>query len=177
MKEFFPSGHPYFPIINIDDVKKDESRICPDKPHVIGIDFNDLSHEKILTREFPKYISEYDYPSEKRSCERPFDFYNNNPNFSWLDSRTLFVMLRILKSKNMIEIGSGYSSLLTADVNRKFLNNRLNFTCIEPYPEEFLLNPIPGISELIKSKVEHLPLSIFNKLKSGDILFIDSSHV
>ena len=82
MKEFFPSGHSYSPIINIEEAKKDESRIWPDKPHVIGIDFNDLSHEKILTREFPKYISEYDYPSEKRSCERPFDFYNNNPNCS-----------------------------------------------------------------------------------------------
>jgi len=77
----------------------------------------------------------------------------------------------------MIEVGSGYSSLLTADVNRRFLNNELALTCIEPYPAPFLLEGVPGMSELIESQVQDVPLSTFERLQSGDILFIDSSHV
>lgn len=62
----------------------------------------------------------------------------------------------------MIEIGSGFSSLLTANVNRRFLDGSLRFTCIEPYPREFLLNGVPGISRLIQKKVQDVPLEIFD---------------
>jgi hypothetical protein len=77
----------------------------------------------------------------------------------------------------MIEIGSGFSSLLTADVNRRFLDGTLEFTCIEPYPAAFLSDGVDGISTLIPSKVQDVPLDVFSQLSSGDILFIDSSHV
>jgi hypothetical protein len=33
----------------------------------------------------------------------------------------------------MIEVGCGWSSLLTAQVNRKHLNSELRFTCIAPH--------------------------------------------
>ncbi len=38
----------------------------------------------------------------------------------------------------MIEVGCGWSSLVTARVNREYLEGALEFTCIEPYPPEFL---------------------------------------
>jgi hypothetical protein len=77
----------------------------------------------------------------------------------------------------MIEVGSGFSSLLTADVNARFLSGGMHFSCIEPFPREFLKSPIPGLSELIIEKVEDLPFSLFEELNEGDVLFIDSSHV
>jgi Rps23 Pro-64 3,4-dihydroxylase Tpa1-like proline 4-hydroxylase len=171
-----PAGHFYSPIISIDNIRQAEARIWPSNPEILEIDFNDTSHKYILSNIFPRYIDAYDYPAY---CEEGNEsgFYTENSQFSWLDAKALFVMLRYLCPKNMIEIGSGYSSLLTADVNRRFLNSELNFTCVEPYPRNFLLQGVPGISSLIQQKVEDLPVSIFTSLKSGDILFIDSSHV
>ncbi|WP_019498101.1 class I SAM-dependent methyltransferase [Pseudanabaena sp. PCC 6802] len=172
----FPEGHFYSPIVNIEDVKKSRDKIWMSKPEVLGIDFNDLSHKTLLSEVFPKYLANYDYPSEKQDKAI---YHTNNPQFGWLDSRVLFAMLRYLSPQRMIEVGSGYSSLLIADVNCRFLKSQLEFICIEPYPPSFLLEDIlfQGISCLIQEKVEDLPVSTFANLKSGDVLFIDSSHV
>ena len=61
----------------------------------------------------------------------------------------------------MIEVGSGFSSLVTARVNREFLDRAIHFTCIEPYPREFLTNGVDGISDLIVAKVQDVPLETF----------------
>ena len=86
-------------------------------------------------------------------------------------------MLNQWKPKRVIEVGSGFSSLLTAHVNHNMLNNSIDFTCIEPYPREFLKKKIPGLNNVIVEKVQNLDKSIFTALEAGDILFIDSSHV
>lgn len=170
----FPDGHFYSPIVNFKDAKNSEARIWPEKPKVLGIDFNDASHKNLLTQVFPKYLKDYKYPDK---AVDEFRFFTTNGQFGWLDPQALFCLLRYLKPQRMIEIGSGFSSLLVADVNQRFLANQLNFTCIEPYPRDFLLKGVPGISNVIQQKVQDVPLSTFAELKSGDILFIDSSHV
>ncbi len=76
-----------------------------------------------------------------------------------------------------IEVGCGYSSLLTANVNSEHLNNSVDFTCIEPYPRPFLQKPVPGLNKVIVKKVQQVDKSVFETLDKGDILFIDSSHV
>ncbi len=86
-------------------------------------------------------------------------------------------MLRGLRPKRMIEIGSGYSSLVTARLNRQDLGYDLTFTCIEPNPLPFLVDGVAGIDDLIVSKVQDVPLELFSELGDGDVLFIDSSHV
>ena len=177
MKKPFPDGHFYSPIVDIKCIKKDEARIWPDKPEILGIDFNKSSHEKFIFEHFPNYLNEFDYPYEPEDRETAHGYFINNPQFSWLDARALFVMLRTLRPKRMIEIGSGYSSLLTADVNQRFFENGMEFTCVEPYPESFLTTEVVGISKIIQSKVEETSLSVFETLESGDFLFIDSSHV
>jgi hypothetical protein len=77
----------------------------------------------------------------------------------------------------MIEVGSGFSTLLAADVNRRFLDSSMEITCIEPFPRPFLRNGVPGVTRLLEAKVQDIPLHEFAALEAGDILFIDSSHV
>ncbi len=144
---------------------------------MIGLDFNPSSHEKYLTEHFPKYLHEFDYPMEPADKISNQDYCWENPHFSKLDAPTLFVMLRKLCPQRMIEIGSGYSSLLTADVNRRFFGNKMDFICVEPYPGDLLTGDVTGITNIMQAKVEDLPLSVFEDLEEGDILFIDSSHV
>lgn len=173
----FPDGHFYSPVININEVKGYSKSLWHGALTLPGIDFNGPSQQKFIEEEFAMFINDYSYPDEITQFDTPDTFYTNNSQFGWLDSRVLFVMLRSLRPNHMIEIGSGFSSLLTANVNRRFLDGSLRFTCIEPYPREFLLNGVPGISRLIQKKVQDVPLEIFDELNSGDILFVDSSHV
>jgi hypothetical protein len=85
-------------------------------------------------------------------------------------------VLRQFRPRRVIEVGCGWSSLVTARVNREYLDGSLDFTCIEPFPRDFLKDGVDGISRLIQSRVEDLPIGPFLELRENDILFIDSSH-
>ncbi len=66
------------------------------------------------------------------------------------------------------------------DTNEQFLNGKVKFTFIEPYPDRLfsLLRPQekPAV-HLIRQKLEEVPLPVFEALEAGDVLFIDSTHV
>jgi hypothetical protein len=173
----FPDGHFYSPVVDMDEAKKDQHRIWSEKLDVLGVDFNESAHRSFLTETFPSLFGAYDYPEELPAGAPDHQFYTRNSQFSWLDSRTLFVMLRRFRPARMIEIGSGFSSLLTADVNCRHLGGVLHFTCVEPYPRPFLLAGVPGIARVVQQRVQDVPLREFEPLQAGDILFIDSSHV
>jgi hypothetical protein len=172
----FEPGHFYSPIVDTDAVARRRERVWPAQPTIAGIDFNDASHHQVLTELFPRFMPEYDYP-EHADAASPHRFYTRNPQFSWLDSRALFVLLRAWRPERIIEVGSGHSSLLMADVNRRFLDRSIDITCIEPYPQPFLTQGVDGIARLLEREVQDVELEAFRRLGAGDVLFIDSSHV
>jgi predicted O-methyltransferase YrrM len=172
----FPVGHFYSPITDRDTVRAQADKLWAGQTACQGIDFNDAQHIEVLTEWYPRFMPAWNYPFDG-DPNTPQGFFMGNDQFSHLDARTLFVFLQALKPKRVIEIGSGYSSLLTADVNHRLMNSSFEFTCIEPYPREFLVRGFPGLSRLVQSKVEDLELSEFESLEKNDILFIDSSHV
>lgn len=89
-------------------------------------------------------------------------------------------MIRYFKPTRVIEVGSGYSTFLSA---RAILKNKAEYginaelIAIDPYPKDILRKWFPGLSKLIVEEVQNVDLSEFKKLKENDILFIDSSHV
>jgi hypothetical protein len=172
----YPPGHFYSPVVDTVAIEARKREIWPARPEITGIDFNDARHREILVELFPRYLPDYDYP-ELADGEDTDRFYTRNSQFSWLDARALFVLLRATSPRRLIEVGSGYSSLLIADVNRRFLGGRMEVTCIEPYPRPFLKRPITGIERVVEQQVQRLPLRTFDALQGGDVLFIDSSHV
>jgi len=171
-------GHFYSPIVDPEELADRTDELWPPAPEIIGIKCNDEYHRRVLEEFFPEYIGNYDYPEKSDVADVDLrHFYTQNSQFSWLDSRSLFVLLQAWQPNRIIEVGSGYSSILMADVNRRFLDGKTHITCIEPYPRPFLQDPEIGVSELIEEKVQDVPLERFDQLEAGDILFIDSSHV
>jgi hypothetical protein len=76
----------------------------------------------------------------------------------------------------MIEVGCGWSSLVSARVNRECLGGAMDFSCIEPYPPDFLSEEVDGITRLIATTVQEVPVERFLELQARDVLFIDTSH-
>jgi hypothetical protein len=171
----FPAGHFYSPIVDTGELKTRQASVWPLAPTTLGIDFNDASHRQVLEEFFPAYYSGFDYPA--RSAGNPQRFYVENDQFSWLDCRALFVLLRAWQPERFIEVGSGFSTLLVADVNRRFLGSSMAITCIEPYPRSFLHSRELGLDRLLVAKVQDVDPAVFESLGAGDVLFIDSSHV
>ncbi len=105
------------------------------------------------------------------------DFFINNPNFGAGDAELYYLMLRNRSPKKIIEIGAGYSTMLclkAIEKNREE-GHECELVCIEPFEMPFL-NAVSNIT-LIRSEVEKLDIDLFKTLRSGDILFIDSSHI
>lgn len=170
----FPIGHFYSPIANPIDIRDREEKIWATKNTLPGINLNEDVQLSTL-KNIESYVSDINYPSEQQ--DDPTIYFYGNDQFPVLDAEFLFCALRYFKPKVMIEVGSGFSSLIVADVNRRFFGNNLDFSCIEPYPRQFLIDGVEGITRLITKKVEDVDLEYFDQLNSGDILFIDSSHV
>lgn len=167
-------GHFYSPIVDAESAREDAARIWPKNPTVHGIDFNDATQRRLLAEVFPRLIGDYVYPENGPDDDVLMTYYEDNGQFSHLDSRAAFCLLRHLKPRRIVEVGSGYSTLLMLDVNRRFLGNACQITCIEPYPRPFLLW---ADIDLVRKRVQDVPLDFFAGLDRGDVLFIDSSHV
>jgi len=103
------------------------------------------------------------------------DYYYENPAFHGMDAIIYYYMIRYFKPKRLVEIGCGYSTLIAAKA--VLLNKVTEFVCIEPYPPAFINEQVPGINKLITKFIQDIPIAFFEALESGDILFIDSSHV
>jgi hypothetical protein len=88
-------------------------------------------------------------------------------------------MLRALRPRRIIEIGSGFSTCAILDTNRLCLGGQAQVTCIDPHPDvlrKLLANSQDPVT-IVESKLQDIGPGIFEELGPNDILFIDSSHV
>lgn len=96
-----------------------------------------------------------------------------NDYFSGLDAIVYYSLIRHLKPRRVIEIGSGYSTRIAGQALARNADGA-TLTCIEPNPER--LNGHALNIELIQKRVEEIEVDFFSQLEANDILFIDSSH-
>ncbi len=87
-----------------------------------------------------------------------------------------YQMIRLLKPRRIIEIGSGHSTIVALSALEQCVREdagyQFDITAIEPYP--WFRHPK---LRLLETMVERVPLDEFANLEAGDILFIDSSHM
>lgn len=139
-----------------------------DKPsEAIGIDFREEAQLALL-RELAAYAPELDDVPWNRTGD---SYHFNNGAFGGVDAFALYGLIRHLRPRLVIEVGAGWSSLLTERALAR--NGEGSLRCIEPYPEPWL----KGSFEVIRAQVEDLGVAPFADLQANDILFIDSSHV
>lgn len=116
-------------------------------------------------------FKEEDEPEEGR-------FFFSNTMFEWCDADYWYNVVRHFKPRRIMEIGSGYSTLvaqaaITANVKEDaaYLCEHI---CIEPYEAPWLERT--G-AKVLRQKVQDLDLDVFLTLQRNDVVFIDSSHM
>ena len=174
---FVPPGHFYSPIPDIDEIRKDEKTIFGSVPRKIsGIELHEEEQLKLLAR-FAKFYEEMPFQAEKSEGLR---YFFKNPAYGYCDAILLHCMIRFLKPKRIMEVGSGFSSCMMLDTNEFMFANSIETTFIEPYPD-LLLSLVKGADKerirVIPSRLQDVDLSEFRTLEENDILFIDSTHV
>ena len=172
----FAPGHYYSPMPDAGELLSEprRSQIWASPPREApGVDWRDEEQERLCREVFARQDRLELAPEETGD---PTEYFTANDQYPALDAWLLEAMLRHLQPARMIEVGSGFSSLVSARVNRERLGGAMDFTCIEPYPRGFLLEGVPGISALRVEKIQDTPLEVFEALGAGDVLFIDTSH-
>jgi len=97
----------------------------------------------------------------------------NQDWFAGLDAAAAYAMVRHHAPERIVEVGSGHS---TRFMVRAIQDGGLSctLTAIDPAPRaDISALPI----DLHQSIVQKAPLASFAELQSGDVLFIDSSHI
>jgi predicted O-methyltransferase YrrM len=172
----FPLGHYYSPLPDNRELAEEpfHSVVWPDQPRPTpGIDWNERLQRSLAADVF---AAQERLAFADRETGDPTEYWTRNDQYPALDAWVLEGFLRYLRPKRMIEIGSGFSSLVSARVNREFLGGSMRFTSVEPYPRDFLQAGVPGISELRVELIQETPLELFEELEDGDVVFVDTSH-
>lgn len=163
------SLHYYEPTYAESDLPADTTR----ERSLPGLDLNEQGQLRL--------IGELDFAEELAALplqagEGHFGYIN--PMYGFGDAELYYSIIRRMKPRRIIEVGCGHSTLvalLAIEANRRESSDyRCEMACIEPYEVPWLEST--GVT-VIRERVERIDLALFDTLESGDILFIDSSHV
>jgi len=171
----FPPTHYYSPLPDVAGVK-DRLRRWYRESEFRGISW-DLPKQIGLLSRLGEYASELELlPAFAEVSQQGY-----GPGYGEVEAQILYLMLRLFKPTQVIEVGSGVSTffaLSALEANRKTNSSHARLTCVDPYPSDKLRELCQRSRvELVDSEVQDVPVSRFCQLGSNDLLFIDSSHV
>ena len=127
---------------------------------------------KTVLEELTTFSSEF-IPPVDGDKENPSVYFWKSGQFGYSDAMAYYCFVRHLRPSTILEIGSGFSTLVAMEAVGK--NGAGAIHCAEPYPRSFLVDN-PSIT-LHERTAQSLDAGFINDLLSdGDILFIDSTH-
>lgn len=140
-----------------------------------GIDLRLDRQLHFLNTELAPFIEEF---SSELHCGEDGGFELWNGQYMGGDAELLYAMVRHLKPSRVIEIGSGFSTMVSAAACRR--NGRegspAELIAIDPMPRTEIAG-LEGLTRIERVDCRSLPASVLTDLDPGDVLFIDSSHV
>jgi hypothetical protein len=171
-------GHYYSPIPDpaAELAHLDTMRLDRTPAEVLAIDFNDAGQQALVEALAGTY-------GELPFADGPtpgLRYHFDNPYYGHGDAIMLYAMLRHLRPRRIVEIGSGYSSCVMLDTSSRFLDGQTACTFVEPYPDRLLSLAMPGDRErftLVEQRLQDVDPGLFAALEPNDLLFIDSTHV
>lgn len=141
-----------------------------------GIRIDEEEQISFVEDELAGYISEFQPPLEPSGEQDAY--YLRNNFYGGVDAQILYGMIRRHRSRRVIELGSGYSSMVVAAAAER---NRAEgvateHTIIDPYPSAALSESFKRRTQVMAMPVQEVPLGLFSRLGDGDALVVDTSH-
>jgi predicted O-methyltransferase YrrM len=125
---------------------------------------------EFVERELGEFCREFDPPMSAADAG-PHRFYLRNGTYETVDAELLYAMARRFKPQRILELGSGYSTLILREaLERQDAVDALR--TYDPYPSHLLMAHWP----VTRLPVQDIPDDVFRSLGPGDLLFVDTSH-
>lgn len=177
----FPPGHCYSTLPLLEEIRANEE-VLFGVSEKLGIDL-DLEGQFRLLSVLGEIYPSCPYVIESvgdRVARDHLRYRHPNGQFALGDAILLHCMLRHLRPRRFIEVGSGWTSCVMLDTRELFPELPLDCVFIEPYTDRLrsaIFDRDLQHCEILETQVQKVPPTFFETLDENDILFIDSSHV
>lgn len=134
-----------------------------------GVSWDEEAQLRYLEQHLAGYVSEFSPPPGFR-----FD----NGLYGAIDTELLHAMVRHLKPKRLVELGSGVTSVImgAACERNRAEGHPVRYRAFDPYPQSTMVEATRRATELVLQRAEDIALDVFQELGAGDILFVDTTH-
>ncbi|GAC1655240.1 MAG: class I SAM-dependent methyltransferase [Gemmatimonadaceae bacterium] len=163
--------HFYSPIPDLDQMPDEFfGRRC----HLPGINIDLDGQLALLASSLSPFVAEFP--------ERgPDNFVMRNGGYENVDAEILYAMVRHTKPRRLVEIGTGFSTLVSAAGAKVNASEGapLKFVSIDPNPSVNTRKTLDASLDVEQRPVavQDVPIDEFVALDAGDILFVDGTHV
>ncbi len=140
-----------------------------------GLEIDVDAQLAFLEQHLHPYLHEFHPPVHEQG--RP-GFYLANGFYGSVDAEILYGMIRHFKPRRLVELGSGYSTLVTREAAR--LNDLdgqpIDHRVFDPYAGDHTHMSPTELARIARLPATQVPLDEFLALEAGDVLFVDTTH-
>jgi hypothetical protein len=108
-------------------------------------------------------------------------YYYDNPVYPSGDALVLSSFIREFLPRRIVEVGCGFSSAIALDTADQVSPHKIDFTFIDPNLadrfDNLLMPDDRNRVKALNTPVQQVNLEVFDRLESGDLLFLDTTHV
>jgi Methyltransferase domain len=162
----------YSPLPAVDELPEE---VWTRRSPLEGIHFDSAEQLQFVKENLARHIPEFDPDFDTGTSCGSYDI--RNLAYDEVDSELLYAFVRFLRPARVIELGSGFSSLVLAhacEANRMD-GNACAYEIFDPHPRPFI-RELPGLTGQHESPAQDVPIEAFEALGENDILFVDTTH-
>lgn len=175
--QWVPPGHFHSPVPSLAEVERRAAALFDTpRPELPGIDLRTEQQVALFRELEPLYrddlFAEAPSPDARYGCA--------NEYFGFGDAFFLHALLRRVRPRRIVEVGSGWSSAVMLDTLDRHPELSCALTFVEPHTERLRSLLRPSDEQRVRIHecvVQDVDPRIFAELEDGDFLFVDSSHV
>jgi predicted O-methyltransferase YrrM len=161
----------------VPDVSRLRDEVWERRSELPGVELDSCKSMDFVERELAPAIAELDVPLDDPGL--PGEFFLRNNNFEAVDAELLYGVIRSMRPARVIELGSGYSTLLINMACRR--NATAGVTTVhdayDPFPREHIVGSgLLAPTRISAVSAVDVPLEAFAELQPGDVLFVDTTH-
>jgi Methyltransferase domain len=160
----------------IPDLAKVPESAWTEPSAMAGLAFDLDRQMDYLERELAPFIAEFD-PPRKKTADRTQFFLHNNM-YESVDAETLYGLLRKLRPKQIVELGSGRSTQVIGAARARNEADGAPSTHYvgDPFPNALTRELASGSYTLDAIGATEIPIERFTSLAADDVLFVDTTH-
>jgi predicted O-methyltransferase YrrM len=118
-----------------------------------------------------------EFAPPEQSAGRPGEYALANTSYGRVGADVLHGVVRGLKPRRIVELGSGHSTLIMAAAaeRNRAEGVKTELRTFDPFPSVARAG-LPGLTALEPIRAQDVPLDVFRSLEAGDMLFVDTTH-